>query len=174
MLQRIIRNYKCNFDHLIQSGFISWRKGQVARNNYVLPLHSFLRNGVTTNTNILKTLVVIIYSILFFKRCLEALGSCLGGINWWEKQNKDQRHIWDIAINKLSIDTRIKLNKYSLLLFIDKGNVPKKKTMDKRPLIFDQYHSPLFSHSPFPIDKSLLNVKRHIVWARGGLNGLSN
>lgn len=75
-------------------------------------------------------------------------------LGWYKlvgKQNKDQRHIRDIAINKLSIDTRIKLNKYSLLLFIDKGNVPKKKdngqtTSNFRPISLTAIFSQSVSH----------------------------
>lgn len=42
------------------------------------------------------------------------------------KQRSMTHTIYTVARNKLSIDTRVKLNKYSLPLFIDKGNVPKK------------------------------------------------
>lgn len=75
-------------------------------------------------------------------------------LGWYKlvgKTNKDQRHIRDIAINKVSIDTRIKLNKYSLLLFIDKGNVPKKKdnrqtTSNFQPISLTAIFSQSVSH----------------------------
>lgn len=50
----------------------------------------------------------------------------LGWYNLVGRTKQRSRHIRYIARNKLSIDTRVKLNKYSLPLFIDKGNVPKK------------------------------------------------
>lgn len=67
------------------------------------------------------------------------------------KQRSKTRNSYKIAINKLSIDTRIKLNKYSLLLFIDKGNVPKKKdngqtTSNFRPISLTAIFSQSVSH----------------------------